>query len=191
MHKRPAHVLGPTLALSLLGGCAFEPYPPLPYPAQPYSRWPQPARTQALWALPGPAPFQPFGESSPGQAEPRERGTGRKLTIRLDSQRFEYTEGGQLVRAGEVSSGSAEHPTPRGAFRVLSKEEDKRSRSYTNFFDQPTPMPYAIQFDGPYFVHEGWLPGHADSHGCVRLHYEDARFIFERIRVGDPVAVVD
>ncbi|WP_242464420.1 L,D-transpeptidase, partial [Thiococcus pfennigii] len=40
-----------------------------------------------------------------------------------------------------------------------------------------------------YFIHEGWLPGYADSHGCVRLRYEDARLIFHRIRVGDPVRV--
>ncbi len=27
--------------------------------------------------------------------------------------------------------------------------------------------------------------------GCVRLHYEDARFVYERMRVGDKIAVVD
>jgi lipoprotein-anchoring transpeptidase ErfK/SrfK len=74
---------------------------------------------------------------------------------------------------------------------VLSKDADKRSGSYTNYFEQPTPMPYALQFYGPYYVHEGWIAGRPESHGCVRLHYEDAKFVFERIRVGDKVAVVD
>ncbi len=50
-------------------------------------------------------------------------------------------------------------------------------------------MPYSLQFHGPYFVHEGWVPGYADSHGCVRLHYEDARLIYARIEIGDPIHV--
>jgi hypothetical protein len=195
MHRPPAYTLGLILVLSLLAGCAFEPYPPLPYLPEP-----QPVAAPSFSALPGRAPVpepvaEPASQAAPGlvsgPVKPRKRGAGRQLTIRLKSQRFEYIEGGELVRVGEISSGSAEHPTPKGSFRVLSKEEDKRSRSYTNYFNQPTPMPYALQFYGPYFVHEGWLPGHADSHGCVRLHYEDAKFVFERIRVGDRVAVVD
>jgi lipoprotein-anchoring transpeptidase ErfK/SrfK len=50
-------------------------------------------------------------------------------------------------------------------------------------------MPYSLQFYGPYFIHEGYMPGHPDSHGCVRLHYEDARLLFDRMRIGDPVLV--
>lgn len=113
----------------------------------------------------------------------------RSLNIFLGSQTFEYLEDERVLLSGPVSTGTAEHPTPRGAFRVLSKDIDKRSGSYTNYFDQPTPMPYALQFYGPYYVHEGWLPGRPDSHGCVRLHYEDARLLFNRIQVGDPVVV--
>jgi lipoprotein-anchoring transpeptidase ErfK/SrfK len=114
----------------------------------------------------------------------------RALTIYLGSQTFEYVEDDQVVASGPVSSGSAEHPTPTGSFRVLSKDKDKRSGSYTNFFDQNTPMPYSLQFNGPYFVHEGWLPGYADSHGCVRLQYEDARLLYSRMKIGDSVRVV-
>jgi len=114
----------------------------------------------------------------------------RALTIFIGSQTFEYVEDGRVIASGSVSSGSAEHPTPTGSFHVLSKQKDKRSGKYTNYFDQNTPMPYSLQFDGPYFIHEGWLPGYADSHGCVRLQYEDARFLFSRMQVGDPVRVV-
>jgi lipoprotein-anchoring transpeptidase ErfK/SrfK len=115
----------------------------------------------------------------------------RKLTIHIDSQRFEYSEGGQVVHTGQVTTGSSEHPTPQGDYRVLSKERNKLSGSYTNYFDMPTPMPYALQFSGPYYVHEGWVAGQPESHGCVRLHYEDARFIYERMKVGDRIAVVN
>lgn len=113
----------------------------------------------------------------------------RALNIYLGSQTFEYLEDGQVFVSGQVSTGTPQHPTPAGNFRVLSKDIDKRSGKYTNFFNENTPMPYSLQFYGPYFVHEGWVPGHPDSHGCVRLHYEDARLIYDRIRIGDPVRV--
>ncbi len=113
----------------------------------------------------------------------------RALNIYLGSQTFEYLEDGQVFLSGQISSGTKEHPTPAGGYRVLSKIKDKRSGKYTNGLDENTPMPYSLQFNGPYFVHEGWVPGYADSHGCVRLHYEDARLLYDRIRIGDPVLV--
>ena len=113
----------------------------------------------------------------------------RDVTIFLGSQTFEYREDGRVFASGPISSGSPERPTPAGSFRVLSKDEDKRSGKYTNYFDQKTPMPYSLQFHGPYFIHEGWLPGRADSHGCVRLKYEDAKLLFSRVEVGDPVLI--
>jgi hypothetical protein len=115
----------------------------------------------------------------------------RKLTVRLKKQRFEYSEGDAVVHTGEITSGSPGHPTPKGSYSVLSKDPNKRSGSYTNYFNLPTPMPYALQFRGPYYVHEGWIAGSPESHGCVRLRYEDARFVFERMRVGDRIAVLD
>jgi lipoprotein-anchoring transpeptidase ErfK/SrfK len=115
----------------------------------------------------------------------------RQLDIRLASQRFNYFEDDQLVWSGPISSGAPEHPTPQGDFRVQSKDIDKRSGSYTNFFDWPTPMPYALQFKGPYWIHEGYLPGEPASHGCVRLRHEDAKFVYSRIKVCDRVVVAD
>jgi lipoprotein-anchoring transpeptidase ErfK/SrfK len=113
----------------------------------------------------------------------------RALNIYLGSQTFEYLEDEQVFLSGPISSGTREHPTPAGDYKVLTKIKDKRSGKYTNGLDENTPMPYSLQFNGPYFVHEGWVPGYADSHGCVRLLYEDARLLYDRIRIGDPVRV--
>ncbi|MEY6431837.1 L,D-transpeptidase [Thioalkalicoccus limnaeus] len=158
------------VALALLGGCAK---PSL-----------GPERAMPVTA-PVAAPVAPV-EDPRLQAPPAKE---RSLTILLDTQQFEYREDGRLFARGEVSAGKAEHPTPRGQFRVLSKDRYKRSGSYTNYFNKPTPMPYSLQFYGPYYVHEGWLPGHPASRGCVRLHYEDARLLFERMRVGDRIVI--
>lgn len=113
----------------------------------------------------------------------------RVLTIFLGSQTFEYTEDGQVLLSGKVSSGVPADPTPVGDFRVLSKVLNKKSGKYKNFLNQPTPMPYSLQFIGNYYIHEGWVSGHPESPGCVYLNYADARLLYHRMRVGDRVQV--
>ncbi|MCG6897156.1 MAG: L,D-transpeptidase [Thiocapsa sp.] len=117
--------------------------------------------------------------------------TSRSLTIKLGSQRFVYAEDDRVVRSGPVSSGRQGYETPRGRFSVRSKQMDKVSYRYTNSLGMRAWMPYSIQFHGDYFLHEGWLPGYPDSHGCVRVGEQDARFLFDRLRIGDRVTVVD
>lgn len=132
-------------------------------------------------------------EVDPPPPDPAALGSAekRQLDIRLAKQRFNYFEDDRLVWSGPISSGTAEHPTPKGDYRVQSKDINKRSGSYTNFFERPTPMPYSLQFTGPYFVHEGYVTGRPESHGCVRLRYQDAKFIYARMRVGDRIVVAD
>lgn len=115
----------------------------------------------------------------------------RQLDIRLATQRFHYFEDDRLVWSGPISSGTRAHPTPKGRYRVQRKDIDKRSGSYTNSFNRPTPMPYALQFRGPYWVHEGYVTGEPESHGCVRLRHADAQFVYARIQVGDRIMVAD
>jgi lipoprotein-anchoring transpeptidase ErfK/SrfK len=180
--------------LSVAGGCAHRPLEPPAEGLSPESG----ARSETaslVDMVPAPERPQPRIKYTPihPDKDPRyhlPQAQSRALTIYLGSQTFEYLEDDRVIASGPVSSGSVEHPTPTGSFRVLSKEKDKRSGKYTNYFDQNTPMPYSLQFYGPYFIHEGWLPGYADSHGCVRLSYEDAKLLFSRMKVGDPVQVV-
>ncbi|MBK1722356.1 L,D-transpeptidase [Thiocystis violacea] len=113
----------------------------------------------------------------------------RKLTISLNQQAFTYAEDDQVVRVGPISSGAQGYPTPTGQFAVLSKDKDKVSSRYTNQLGMQAWMPYSLQFHGNYFLHEGWLPGYPDSHGCIRLGEKDARFLFETMKIGDPVIV--
>jgi lipoprotein-anchoring transpeptidase ErfK/SrfK len=208
-----------TAVLGVLG-CAHQPYPPLPEDlatqssptyAPPLSAEAAAARTQApeqdaaAQAATGSAanvsevarreaamaPVSQVVDPLPPDPQELPDAGKRQLDILLGSQRFNYYEDDQLVWSGLISSGAPEHPTPRGEFRVTAKDRHKRSGSYTNYFDRPTPMPYALQFLGPYWVHEGYVPNEPASHGCVRLRYEDARFVYARMRVGDPVHVID
>lgn len=164
----------------VISGCAS--HPPLP----PDSRYPMELSAQARIAL-----AKREKKQSKPALKPVNAVGERKLTIFLDSQIFQYAEDGMLVRHGPISSGSPEHPTPSGSFKIQSKNKNKRSSSYTNYYNQNTPMPYSLQFHGPYFIHEGYLPGNPASHGCVRLSYKDAKFLFERTRVGDAIVIAN
>jgi hypothetical protein len=79
--------------------------------------------------------------------------------------------------------------TPRGQFRILTKEENHRS-SITDVW-----MPYSMQFLGNYFIH-GW-PYYDDltpvglgySGGCIRLETTDAEEVFSFAERGTPLVV--
>lgn len=195
------------LALVLSGGCASRAYPPLPEMA-PVEGPTSSARSSGT--VGSALALDAFLESSPadGRAErppaisqdvippPPDPdvlpdASTRRLDIRLASQRFNYFEDDQLIWSGPISSGTPEHPTPEGDYRVQQKDINKRSGSYTNYFEQPTPMPYALQITGPYWVHEGYVTGQPESHGCVRLRHEDAKFVYGRIKVGDRILIAD
>jgi lipoprotein-anchoring transpeptidase ErfK/SrfK len=113
----------------------------------------------------------------------------RALRFHLGSQTFDYIEDGDLIRTGPISSAKPGAHTPTGKFAVLSKDKDKQSSLYKNEIGTQAWMPYSLQFHGNYFIHEGWLPGYAASHGCIRLGHYDARLLFERMKIGDPVTV--
>ncbi len=188
------------LLLLLLVGCASQPYPPLPsQPSIGQSDEPDAgsaadaAKDDDAQIQDAPAEAPISQEVSPPPPDPAALPAAekRQLDIRLATQRFNYFEDDRLVWSGSISAGTPEHPTPKGRYQVQSKNINKRSGSYTNYFDRPTPMPYALQFRGPYFVHEGYVTGRPESHGCVRLRHDDAKFVYARMKVGDRVVVAD
>lgn len=113
----------------------------------------------------------------------------RAIEFNLGNQTFDYFEDGEMLVSGPIASGKASSPTPTGQFAILSKEKDKESSLYTNEIGTQAWMPYSMQFYGNYFVHEGWLPGHPASHGCIRVGHHHAKLLFERMKLGDQVTV--
>jgi len=186
--------------LLLLAGCASQPYPPLPSEtsvaetdktgADPAAAGINDAEAQVS-ETPAEAPVPQEVSPPPPDPAALPAAEKRQLDIRLATQRFNYFEDDRLVWTGPISAGTPEHPTPKGSYQVQSKNINKRSGSYTNYFDQPTPMPYSLQFRGPYFVHEGYVTGRPESHGCVRLRHQDAKFVYARMKVGDRIVVAE
>jgi lipoprotein-anchoring transpeptidase ErfK/SrfK len=76
--------------------------------------------------------------------------------------------------------------TPTGKFVILSKEKDHYSTKYENAW-----MPYSMRLFGDYFLHGGILPSYAASHGCVRLIYENAVFVYNWAKIGTPGEIIN
>lgn len=82
------------------------------------------------------------------------------------------------------------HPTEIhnhvGVFNIMEKNKNKYSRQYK------VAMPFALRYHGGHFIHataEVDQLGQPASHGCVRLAPEDAEYLFDSVRVGDPVEI--
>lgn len=112
---------------------------------------------------------------------------GRKLIlVSLSKQAFgAYNDRGVLEHWGPVSGGRGYCPdlgtscnTPVGSYRIYSKKgEDCVSSKFPIETDGGAPMPYCMHFDGGYAMHGSTLPGYHASHGCVRMFFEDAKWL--------------
>jgi hypothetical protein len=84
-----------------------------------------------------------------------------------------YDPGGKLVRWGPAVGGRGGYHTPVGEFRIYSKGDGScRSRGR-----QCTPMPFCMTFERGNAFHARVLPGRHESHGCIRLFYDDAEWL--------------
>lgn len=79
-----------------------------------------------------------------------------------------------------VSTGRKGYGTPKGAWSATWFSRNHRSRKYNN-----APMPFAVFYNGGYAVHATYDTkrlGRPASHGCVRLHPDNAATFFRLAR---------
>jgi hypothetical protein len=106
------------------------------------------------------------------------------ILIDIGEQCLGLYEYGKLIHLFPISSGR--NGTPPKKFVVLSKEKDHYSTKYENAW-----MPYSMRLFGNYFLHGGILPSYAASHGCVRLIYENAIFVYDWAEIGTPGEIIN
>lgn len=133
---------------------------------------------------------RPTGALKPGEYwwAPRISPDGPVVVlISLPQQVMNVYRNGVIVARSSISSGMKGHSTPSGVFTILEKSENHYSKTYDN-----APMPYMerLTWDGVAF-HSGFLPGHAASHGCIRLPYEFSKKLFELTQKGGTVVIGD
>ncbi|MGE0035728.1 MAG: L,D-transpeptidase family protein [Xanthobacteraceae bacterium] len=108
-----------------------------------------------------------------------------QIVVSIGSQRVTLFANGERVAEGPVSTGVPGHPTPLGVFSVIEKDRHHHSNIYSG---APMPFMQRITWSG-IALHEGALPGHPASHGCIRLSYEFARKLWPTTKLGARVIV--
>ena len=81
--------------------------------------------------------------------------------------------------AFEVSTGRKGYRTPTGVFRPYMLKTMHYSKKYDN-----APMPNSIFFLGGYAIHATDAInslGRPASHGCIRLHPQNARWLYHLV----------
>lgn len=128
------------------------------------------------------------------------KGTARKrpdptlvITINKASQKMTVEVNGRTEYRWPVSTGARGYDTPSGTFRPFRLEKEHFSKEWDD-----APMPHSIFFTAQgHAVHGSYhikSLGRRASHGCVRLHPDNAAKLFalvERHGLGNTVVVIN
>ena len=105
------------------------------------------------------------------------------ITAHIDkkSQKMYVYEGKDLIYLWKVSTAKKGYNTPLGKYKPQYIQKMHYSKQYEN-----APMPYSIFFrEGGYAIHGTTSVhrlGSPASHGCVRLHTQNAKSLYQLIR---------
>ncbi|MEO8451167.1 MAG: L,D-transpeptidase [Gemmatimonadota bacterium] len=100
----------------------------------------------------------------------------RLLAVSRRIQAVAAYDSGRLVRWGPTSTGKRKTPTPTGLSFTTWKAKQTRSTENDEWI-----LNWYFNFDNTRGVsfHEYALPGYPASHACVRLHADDAKWIYD------------
>jgi lipoprotein-anchoring transpeptidase ErfK/SrfK len=108
-----------------------------------------------------------------------------QIIVSIGSQKVTLYSNGVRVAQGGVSTGVPGHPTPLGVFSVIEKDRHHHSNIYSG---APMPFMQRITWSG-IALHEGVLPGHPASHGCIRMSHDFAQKLWPITQRGVRVIV--
>lgn len=119
------------------------------------------------------------------QTAPREAGEPVMAIVSIKSQRVTFYDADGWISSAPVSTGVKGRETPAGIFAVIEKDIDHHSTLYD---DASMPHMQRLTWNG-IALHGGPLPGHAASHGCVRMPYGFAEKLFDQTQIGMRVII--
>jgi len=102
------------------------------------------------------------------------------VTVDKSAQRLAVTVDGAQRYEWPVSTARMGYRTPNGTYKPQRLARKWFSRKYDR-----SPMPYSIFFDGGYAIHGSYEIKHLGrpaSHGCVRLHPDNAALLFALVK---------
>lgn len=104
--------------------------------------------------------------------------------VSISQQTMEVLVDGRPTFEWKVSTAGKGYVTPTGSFKPTHLEEMWYSRQYDN-----SPMPHSVFFHGGYAIHATEAIkrlGRPASHGCVRLHPDNAADFYQLVEVFGP-----
>ncbi|HZN63855.1 MAG TPA: L,D-transpeptidase [Tepidisphaeraceae bacterium] len=107
------------------------------------------------------------------------------IMISIDKQQLTLYSGSHPIAHTRVSTGTASHPTPTGVFSVIQKDRWHRSNLYG---DAPMFYMQRITWSGV-ALHQGVVPNHPASHGCIRLPEAFAKQLWGTTKLGARVII--
>ena len=105
---------------------------------------------------------------------------GIVVTVDKSAQQLTVAVDGATRFAWPVSTARWGYRTPNGSYRPQWLARKWFSRQY-----DWSPMPYSIFFDGGYAIHGSYEVSHLGrpaSHGCIRLHPDNAAVLFALVK---------
>lgn len=120
-----------------------------------------------------------------------------EIIINIPSRTLDLYEKGKLVREYPVAVGKVSTPTPLGTFSITDKEVDPVWIPTNGESAVPSgpynPLGYRwLGLYGNYGIHGTNAPlsiGGTVSNGCIRMYENDVEELFERVKLGTPVAI--
>jgi hypothetical protein len=103
-----------------------------------------------------------------------------QIVVNIGTQKATLYSNGVRVAQGPVSTGVPGHPTPLGVFSIIEKDRYHHSNIYSG---APMPFMQRITWSGV-ALHEGVLPGHPASHGCIRTSHDFAQKLWPITKLG-------
>ena len=170
------------------------------------------ATVDAFFANGGKHGFHPPAEKTPDLTA-----ADTAYVVELDQQRVYLYHQGDLIAASRISSGRSGYRTETGTYSIGQKNLNHRSNLYGNYVTTGgrtvssdvkagyDPQPEGSRFVGSlmkYFqrferkgsptamgFHQGVVPNHPASHGCIRLPASMASWFFTHVEKGTPVTI--
>ena len=127
-------------------------------------------------------------EARPAPTEataPRDAGEPIMAIVTIKTQKVTFYDADGWILRAPVSTGITGRETPAGVFAVLEKDKDHHSSLYD---DAWMPNMQRLTWNGV-ALHGGPLPGHAASHGCVRMPFGFAERLFDKTWIGMRVII--
>jgi lipoprotein-anchoring transpeptidase ErfK/SrfK len=136
---------------------------------------------------------------------PRVTDVGSIVVVRRESHTLALYDGERLVRRFGVAVGLPEYPTPLGRFEIVTKQRDPwwfpPDSDWAEGAEPVPPGPgnplgtrwmgLSVGAVGIHGTPDAASIGYSASHGCIRMRIADAEWLFERVDVGTPVAIVE